>query len=161
MIALYLKSLHIALLASVGALATAFVAQFAFGLHPCVLCLYQRWPYAAVIVVSGAGLLVSRKFGFRGVFDALAALGFFATSAIGAFHVGVEQGWWEGFDGCVADTSVTSSMAELRSQIMSAPVVKCDEIAWELFGVSMAGYNTLFAALLMIFMIKAFFNNRA
>ncbi|MEP3247865.1 MAG: disulfide bond formation protein B [Sneathiella sp.] len=159
MIILYLQSLLLAGIASIGALGFALIAQFGFNLHPCVLCIYQRWPYVAVIVIAGAGLLLSRKIG-RHYFDALCALGFAATAGIGGFHVGVEQGWWEGLDGCVADTSATSSLADLKAQIMASPIVKCDEIPWELFGISMAGYNTIFATVMALFMIRAFFFNK-
>jgi len=154
----YKNSFWVSLVASVGSLCFVFVAQFGFNLLPCVLCLYQRWPYAFVIVVSLAGLAFAKNLGKK-LFQLLAALGFASTAAIGMFHVGVEQGWWDGLDGCVADTSQTQTLAELKAQILSAPLIKCDEIAWELFGISMAGYNALFASALAIFMILAMFKN--
>jgi disulfide bond formation protein DsbB len=33
------------------------------------------------------------------------------------------------------------SIAELREHLLQAPIVRCDEVAWSLFGISMAGYN--------------------
>ncbi|MBL4740090.1 MAG: disulfide bond formation protein B [Sneathiella sp.] len=156
MSSLFKNSFLVSLAASIGSLSFVFIAQFGFNLLPCVLCIYQRWPYALVIVVSLAGLALAKKVGEK-LFQFVVAAGFAATAAIGAFHVGVEQGWWEGLTGCVADTSQSQTLAELKSQIMSAPLIKCDEIAWELFGISMAGYNALFASALAIFMILAMF----
>lgn len=160
MIVLYLQSLYIALLASVGALGFALISQFGFNLHPCVLCIYQRWPYVAVMAIAVLGLLLTKSFGKRHWYDLLCALGFATTSGIGMFHVGVEQGWWEGLDGCVADTSSVTSLSDLKAQIMSAPLVKCDEIPWELFGISMAGFNAIFACIMTLFMLRAFMHNR-
>lgn len=151
---LYRQSFILSLLASIGALGGALVSQYFFSLQPCVLCVYQRWPYVAVIVLSLAGIAFARKLGIR-VFQLLIAAGFAVTSGIGVFHVGVEQGWWKGTAECVADTTTALSLEELRSQVMSAPLVKCDEIAWEMFGVSMAGYNVLYAGIMVVFMILA------
>ncbi len=151
---LYRQSLLLSFLASVGALGGALVSQYFFSLQPCVLCVYQRWPYVAVIILALAGLALAKKLGVC-VFQLLIATGFAVTSGIGMFHVGVEQGWWKGTSECVADTAKTLSLDELRSQIMSAPLVKCNEIAWELFGISMAGYNVLFAGAMALFMILA------
>lgn len=151
---LYGQSLVLSFLASIGALGGALISQYFFNLQPCVLCVYQRWPYVAVIILSLAGMALAKKLGVR-VFQLMIAAGFAVTSGIGMFHVGVEQGWWKGTSECVADTAKTLSLEELRSQIMSAPLVKCNEIAWELFGISMAGYNVLFAGAIAFFLILA------
>ncbi|MEH6525648.1 MAG: disulfide bond formation protein B [Sneathiella sp.] len=151
---LYKNALVIALIAALGALGSAFIAQYVFDLWPCVLCLYQRWPYGAVILISLIGLLVGKNTG-SGYFLLLCAVGFAATAAIGGFHVGVEQGWWEGTAECVGDTSKAISVQELKAQIMSAPVVRCDDIAWSLFGISMAGYNLIAAGTLAVFSLVA------
>ena len=148
----YLKqnALWAALIASVIALGTAFVAQYVFDLWPCVLCLYQRWPYAAIIAVTIAGLALQKKLG-AGPFLFLCALGFAATAAIGGYHVGVEQGWWEGTQECVGDTAQANSLQDLKAKIMSTPIVRCNDVAWSLFGISMAGYNFIAAAILSVF----------
>ena len=151
---LYKKALWIALLASLGALGSAFIAQYVFDLWPCVLCLYQRWPYAAVIVIALTGLSLQRRMDGT-IFLILCALGFAATAAIGGFHVGVEQGWWQGTAECVGDTSKALSVQDLKAQIMSAPIVRCDDIAWSLFGISMAGYNVIAATILAVFSLIA------
>lgn len=153
------NSILLSLVFSVGMLVAVFVFQFGLNLQPCVLCVYQRWPYVAVIVLSLAAISLARKLGST-VFHYLIALSFAVTAGIGGFHVGVEQGWWEGTSECVADTSNTVSIDQLKAQIMSAPLSKCNEVAWELFGISMAGYNMLFAAAMALFMIIAASRNK-
>jgi disulfide bond formation protein DsbB len=87
----------LATLGSAGLLGGAFAFQYIGGLAPCQLCLWQRWPHAAAILIGVVALLT----GWRGLawLGALAAL---ATAGIGIFHVGVEQLWWEGLASCTA-----------------------------------------------------------
>ena len=129
----------IATLGSAALLGGAFAFQYIGGLAPCQLCLWQRWPHAAAILIG----VVALTTGTRGLLwlGALAAL---ATAGIGAFHVGVEQGWWEGLATCTAGSISGLSTADLLNPAadVAAPV-RCDAIAWELLGVSMAGWNVI------------------
>ncbi len=133
--------------ASAAILAAAFASQTIAGLEPCVLCLYQRVPYGAVIALSGLGLGLS---GLapppKGVIVSLAglcAVAFGVNAGIATFHVGVEQHWWPGTEACGAVGTMARTIEELRAQILAAPVVRCDVVPWSLFGISMAGYNVL------------------
>ncbi len=133
--------------ASVFALGTAYGSQYFGGLAPCILCLYQRVPYAVVIVLGVIALVL--KAGGRESMATkivpLAGVAFLVGAGIAGFHVGVEQHWWQGTTECVGSTGATT-LQGLEAQILSTPVTLCNEIAWSLFGVSMAGYN-LFASL--------------
>ncbi|WP_025897680.1 disulfide bond formation protein B [Sneathiella glossodoripedis] len=147
---LYDNALVVSLFVSVAVLVAVFVAQYGFDLKPCVLCVYQRWPYGAVILLSILGILASR-YVQRKYLLLICALAFATTASIAFYHVGVEQHWWLGTSSCTADAGKVNSLAELKAQIMAAPITKCDEIAWQLFGISMAGYNFILAALMVIF----------
>lgn len=128
-------------LVSAAILGTALASQYWGGLEPCQLCLYQRVPYVITIAL---GLLAALPFprGFRLACLVLAALVFAAGAALAGFHVGVEQGWWEGLPGCSAPDFTQMSLDDMRDTIMGREkVVPCDEVAWSLFGISMAGYN--------------------
>ena len=126
------------LLGSAAILGGALGFQYLGGLAPCEMCLWQRWPHLAAIAL---GLLAWALRSNR-VVVALAALATATSGGLGIFHVGVEQHWWEGITTCSA-TAATGSSAEIMAQIMAAPVVRCDAIAWSLFGVSMAGWNAI------------------
>ena len=80
----------------------------------------------------------------------LAALAFAVDAGIAAFHVGVEQGWWQGTAECGSTLDLTLSPEELKNQLMNQPLVRCDEVTWSLFGISMAGYNFLYALALAV-----------
>ncbi len=141
----------VVLIISAGALATAFVAQYLFDLPPCKLCIYQRWPFALAIGFGFLGHSWRNKSLFLTIITALLAITLAVNSGIAIFHVGVEQGWWLGLSGCTAEVGSAKTIEQLRAQILNAPIVRCDEIAWSLFGISMAGYNALLCAALATF----------
>ncbi|MBA4325884.1 MAG: disulfide bond formation protein B [Rhodobacter sp.] len=140
-----------ATLGSAALLAGAFAFQHIGGLAPCPLCLWQRWPHAAAVVIG----LVAVLTGWRGLawLGALAAL---ATAGIGIFHVGVEQLWWEGLAACTAGSIEGISAADLLDPSKDvAPIVRCDEIPWQLLGISMAGWNAILSLILAGIWVKA------
>lgn len=137
---------------SVSMVLGAWAFEFIGGLAPCKLCYYQRYPHW---VAAGAGALVL----LTGVtaLAYLAALGAAASGLIGLFHSGVERGWWEGPSTCTSGDITGMSADDLFNQIMAAPLVRCDEIPWQMFGLSMANYNALLslgAALIWVYAIK-------
>ncbi len=135
------RSPLILLLASVAVLGSALASQYIGGLQPCVLCVYQRLPYVAVIMIAGAALFLPS--GPRAVALALAGLALFTGTGIAIFHLGVEQHWWQGTAECGSLEAGGATLEDLRAQILAAPTVRCDEVAWSLLGISMAGYNAL------------------
>lgn len=129
------------LVASVAILATALGFQYLAGLQPCPLCIWQRWPYVATALIAAAALVLPPP-GRRAAL-ALCGLVFLVGAGIAAFHAGVEQGWWEGLAACSGTLPAGASVAEVRDALMNQPVVRCDEIPWSLFGLSMAAWNLL------------------
>lgn len=131
------------LLAAFGSLALllgAFAFQ-ALGYAPCQMCLWQRWPHAAAIALGGLVLLLG-PLALLGLAGALAAL---TTAGIGLFHTGVERGWWEGPASCSGGGDALQGLSGDQLLSLDAPsdVVMCDEVAWALFGLSMASWNAL------------------
>ena len=136
---------------SLGLLLGAFAFQYIGGLVPCVLCLYQRWPHAAAVLIGLLGL----KIGGR-VLPLLGALAAATSAAIGVFHVGVEQKWWDGLATCTVDTLSGVSGADLlNTDLTVGAPVRCDAIPWEMFGVSMAGWNVIVSGLLVLIWLAA------
>ncbi len=123
-------------LGSAGLLLGAFGFQHLGGMAPCKLCLWQRWPHGAAILIGIAALLVPGR-----LLPLLGALAALSTAAIGGYHTGVERGWWEGPTTCTSGPVTGISTQDLMAQIMAAPLVRCDEVPWELFTLSMATWN--------------------
>lgn len=115
----------------------AYLSQYGFGLYPCEMCWWQRWPHFAAVALALVSFFLPRRVLWVG----LAALAILVSGAIGAFHAGVEYGWWEGLTGCA--TIVPQDGASALESIMNAPMIRCDEAPWSLLGVSLAGWNFL------------------
>ncbi len=118
-------------------LAGAYVSQYGFGLFPCEMCWWQRYGHFAAVLLA----LVSTVAQPKRAWIALAALAILASGLIGAFHAGVEYGWWEGFTTC--SSNVRNSGGNPLDAIMNAPLVRCDVAPWTFAGVSLAGFNAL------------------
>jgi len=108
------------------------------GYPPCKLCLWQRWPHAIAIVIGALALW--RPFYALPWFGALAAL---ATAGVGLYHTGVERKWWEGPDTCTSGPIGGLTPDQLMDQILTAPLIRCDEVAWQFLTLSMASWNML------------------
>ena len=140
-----MTSRNLMLLAAAGSLALlvgAFIFQ-AFGYAPCKLCIWQRWPHGAAI---GAGVLILAM-GPMAVLGFIGLLGALATGGIGVYHTGIERGWWEGPADCTGRSDSLSGLSgsDLLSLDAQVNVIFCDEVAWSMFGLSMASWNALFS----------------
>ena len=140
----------LATLGSAAMLLGAYAFQHLGGMPPCKLCIWQRWPHGTAILI---GLIIMLTGEARMAWiGALAAL---TTSLIGFYHVGVEQGWWEGPTSCTSSGTANLSAEELLNQILAAPLVRCDDIAWQLAGISMAGWNAIISLGLAAIWVQA------
>lgn len=139
--------------ASAIALVIALGSQYLGGLAPCKLCIWQRIPHGIAIVIGLGALLWFRGPRERQILTWLAVLVFAAGAGIAIYHTGIEQGWIAGPSSCTGLGSLNSAttIEELRAQLLAAPVVRCDEIPWSLFGVSIAGWNALASLALAAF----------
>ncbi|MCT4559412.1 MAG: disulfide bond formation protein B [Pelagimonas sp.] len=131
----------LAVAGSAGLILGAWGFQYIGNMPPCKLCYWQRYGHYAALAIAPFAYLM------RGwILPALAGLGALSSSVIGIYHTGVERKWWQGPSSCTSDSIEGLSTDELLNQIMSAPVVRCDEVPWEMFGLSMASYNVLVSA---------------
>jgi disulfide bond formation protein DsbB len=136
-------------IAAAGALAAALALGLALasehwgGLAPCELCLWQRWPYWAAIA-AGLGALAAPRFAWPLAILVVAL--FLGNAALAAFHAGVEWKLWPSpLPGCGAAGTGAATVDELMARIAGAPIVRCDEPAIVVAGLSMAGWNAVFA----------------
>jgi disulfide bond formation protein DsbB len=151
------------LIASLAALAFAFVAEYGFGARPCILCLYGRLPYAVTAVIAAAALLLLTRDSHRhAAVWLLCATVFLAGTALSAYHVGVQQHWWRSVAGCTADPLAPLTVDDLRATMTGKPpLAACDEVSVRVFGLSLAAWNGMYAlALAMACIIGASVNGR-
>lgn len=130
------------LVTSAAVMAAVLLAQYWGGLAPCELCLTERWPWDVAIVMSFVAAMVGSRAALPWVALLLAVV-FAVGTALGGYHVGVEQHWFAGPSACTAAAGTPATLDALRAQLMHQQPVRCDEPAWRLFGISLAGWNLL------------------
>ncbi len=134
---------------SLALLAGAYVFE-ALGYPPCPLCWWQRYPHFAAVLIGLPALVM------RGpLFPILGSIAASTTAIIGVYHTGVERNLWEGPSSCSGGGDLGGlSGADLLST--DAPrVVMCDQVSWELLGLSMASWNALLSVGLTLLWVLA------
>jgi disulfide bond formation protein DsbB len=135
-------------LASAAILLAALALQYLGGLPPCPLCIWQRWPYVALIALG----LVGWRWHPRAMLG-MATMVLLGGAGLAVYHVGIEQGWWALPGGCVAGQSA-ESVEELKRLLAEAPPA-CDQVSFTLLGLTLAGWNLLASLLLAAFTLAA------
>jgi disulfide bond formation protein DsbB len=139
------------LVVALATLAGAWFFQLVLEILPCPLCLEQRYSYyasvpLAALVAFGAARAAPRNLLLAGLLIlALMALG---NAGLGAYHAGVEWGFWKGPTDCTGPVGNLGSAGNLLERLDTVKVVRCDEVQWRFLGVSLAGYNVLISLLM-------------
>lgn len=135
---------------SVAMLLGALFFQYVMGLAPCKLCIWQRWPHVAAVAIGVAAYALGAR--------ALAWIGAAAatlTGAFGIYHTGVEQKWWDGPSTCTSSSPAGLSADDFFDKVMNAPLIRCDEIAWSMLGLSMPSWNAIISFALALIWLRA------
>ena len=135
----------------VALLGGALLSEYVGKLYPCEMCWWQRYPHGVAILLALAALLSPLNAPRTRALTLLAAFAIAISGAIGVLHAGVEYGWWEGLTTC------TTTGAVSLEDIMSVPLIRCDQVQWTLAGISLAGFNALFSlggALLIVMLAR-------
>ena len=129
----------LALAAPVLLLGGALLFQYIGGLYPCEMCWWQRYPHAVAIVLAALAFTSVPSASRARAFTGLAALVIAVSGLIGAYHAGVEYGWWKGLTTCTTNGPATID------DIMKIPLIRCDQVQWSIAGISLAGFNAVFS----------------
>jgi disulfide bond formation protein DsbB len=140
-----LASLAILAIAT-ATIASAWFFQLVLDIKPCPLCLEQRYAYYAIIPLSALIAVLAWRGGPRAVLLAGVALLLIAglgNAVFGAYHAGVEWGFWKGPTDCSGPLVDFGKAGSLLDQLDKVKVIRCDEVQWRFLGLSLAGYNAL------------------
>ena len=147
------------LVASAIVLGAALSSQYWGGLVPCELCVLQRWPWAVAITIAIIALFVGHRPLLPWVALTL-GLVFLVSIGFAFYHLGVEQRWFTGPSACTPSTAAPTTLEEMRQRILNAQVVRCDEVQWSLYGMSLAGLNLLASFVMALICAGAFWYAR-
>ncbi|EJN08574.1 disulfide bond formation protein DsbB [Bradyrhizobium sp. YR681] len=138
-------------LIAAATIAGAWFFQLVLGIVPCPLCLEQRYAYYLAVPLGALTALAARSGAPRPLLLAglaILALATLANAGLGAYHSGVEWGFWKGPTDCSGPVVNLGSAADLLSKLDTVKVVRCDEVQWRFLGLSLAGYNVLISLLM-------------
>jgi disulfide bond formation protein DsbB len=122
-------------------LLTVFALQYLADLAPCRMCIWQRWPFAILVVLGLAGAFWKPRLAL-----ALSVPLLLVSAGLAGYHVAVEQGWLALPAGCAAGGEATS-VEELKALLAEAPP-SCDQVGFTWLGMSLAGWNLLVSLVL-------------
>jgi disulfide bond formation protein DsbB len=131
-------------LAAAATIAGALAFEHGAGLRPCKLCLLQRNPYYLALVLAALVAVLPLGRAARRWGMGLLALVFLVSASLGAYHAGVEWGFWAGPNDCGgAAAPAAGSVSDFMTSLQTTRVVSCTEAAWRFLGLSLAGWNVL------------------
>lgn len=149
-------SVLIAAAGSAALLLGALAFQYLGGLYPCPYCMLQRWPHLAAVII---GLIALRVKGW--LLPLLGAFAALTTSLIGFYHTAVERHWVTGSTSCTSAGMEGLTPEQLVERLKNAPLANCDQVAWEMWGLSMASWNAILSLVLVAIWLSAVKNSRA
>lgn len=148
------KRALVAVAGSVALMLGALGFQYIGGYAPCKMCLWQRWPHGLAIALGLLIIVLPKR-----VFALLGALLMAVSTGLGLYHAGVEQKWWQGPTSCTGSGLTTSD--NLLDFSTPVTLVLCDEIVWDLLGITMAGYNAILSIILVALWLRAYSSSSA
>ena len=149
----------IAFVLALAAIVGAWGSELFGGLIPCELCLEQRWAYYLALPVLAIVLLFWNRlplllwYGLIAVAIAAFAWGTFMA----VYHAGVEWAFWPGPTSCTGGAAAGGPALTLDSlsNINQGRVVPCDAVQFRFLGISLAGYNALVSAAVVVLLLLA------
>ena len=129
-------------------LGMAYVFEYGMGLAPCTMCYWQRVPHGIVIALGVLAVMpfLAQSSLFIRLMLTLGIISLLTGAGIAAWHSGVELKILPGPTACSGGVALDGSPAALLDQLLAAPIVRCDEVPWSLFGLSMANWNMIITA---------------
>ena len=139
-------------------LLSAFYLEYFHGALPCDLCITQRWFHGAIIAYSFVIILINKKTLISKKLLLLGGAIFWLSSSLaGFYHFGIEMNFWTGPDGCSSNIEFSK---DTLTYLLNKSPIKCDEIMFELFGLSLAGWNALASFFVFLLASILLYNKR-
>lgn len=129
----------------------AYFIEYIFNTPPCHLCHYQRLAHWFVMFISIVGLCLKNR--VRIFLAVLVVVSYLISSIIAFIHVGVENNWFKISSSCTTNISLENitNSEQLKEHILGNDNVPCDYNSFELFYISLAGWNFIFSLVIFIF----------
>ena len=138
----------ISFIIAIFALLFAFYLQYILGYEPCKLCMYQRYGYILVLLLSLLGFFLNKS----KLIPILLIISFIMITSIGFWHLGIEQQWWAASLECSGITENIGSLKEELKNINNRPVAACDQISPKFLNITLVQWSFIYALVSFIFL---------
>ena len=140
---------------SILSLSIAYFIQYVLGHKPCNLCIIERIPYIAAIILISLIFILNR---YQKIISSLILIFFIFGSVVSFYHFGIEQGFFSESLVCDLGNSQPINKDELLNQLKKAEIVSCKDVTFRFLGLSLATINTIISIILSGIMIKVIKN---
>tara|TARA_Y100001970_G_scaffold21533_1_gene24551 strand:- start:43 stop:552 length:510 start_codon:yes stop_codon:yes gene_type:complete len=138
----------ISFIIAIFALLFAFYLQYILGYEPCKLCMYQRYVYILVILLSLLGFFLHKN----KLIPILLIILFIIVTSIGFWHLGIEQQWWAASLECSGISENIGSLKEELKNISKRPVAACDQVSPKFLNITLVQWSFIYALASSIFL---------
>ena len=136
---------------SILSLSIAYFIQYVLGHKPCNLCLIERIPYIAAIILISLIFILNR---YQKIISSLILIFFIFGAVVSFYHFGIEQGFFSESLVCDLGNSQPLNKEELLNQLKKTEIVSCKDVTFRFLGLSLATINTIISLILGGIMIK-------
>ena len=140
---------------SILSLSIAYFVQYILGHKPCNLCIIERIPYIAAIILISLIFILNR---YQKIISSLILIFFIFGAVVSFYHFGIEQGFFSESLVCDLGNSQPLNKEELLNQLKKAEIISCKDVTFRFFGLSLATINTIISIILSGIMIKVIKN---
>ena len=140
---------------SIFSLSIAYFIQYVLGHKPCNLCIIERIPYIAAIILISLIFILNR---YQKIISSLILIFFIFGAIVSFYHFGIEQGFFSESLICELSNNKPINKEELLSQLKMAEIISCKDVTFRFLGLSLATINTIISIILSGIMIKVIKN---
>ena len=140
---------------SILSLSIAYFIQYVLGHKPCNLCIIERIPYIAAIILISLVFILNK---YQKIISSLIFIFFIFGVVVSFYHFGIEQGFFSESLVCDLGNSRPLSKEELLNQLKKTEIVSCKDVTFRFLGLSLATINTIISIILSGIMIKVIKN---
>ena len=140
---------------SILSLSIAYFIQYVLGHKPCNLCIIERIPYIAAIILISLIFILNR---YQKIISSLILIFFIFGAVVSFYHFGIEQGFFSESLVCDLDNSRPLNKEDLLNQLKKTEIVSCKDVTFRFLGLSLATINTVISLILSGIIIKVIKN---
>ena len=143
------------LIFSILSLSIAYFIQYVLGHKPCNLCLIERIPYIASVILISLIFILNK---FEKIISIIILLFFIFGAIVSFYHFGIEQGFFKESLVCDLDKQFNSLSKEDILKELKKKTISCKDVTFRILGLSLATINTIISLLFSIITLKIFLN---